>query len=209
MAAFKIADFRRKLFPEGFTRTQRLLLTPLQASDAFQLVVLTNDPLVATGVSLLRQPFTLSDAQELIGLGRLHKGCFASVRLGDNGPFIGCAGALVRSETDIEIGFWIGVPSHGRHYGAEAARAVLGLLLDAFPEHRIVAECPRENAASWRLLRKLGFSPVEAKSARKGARVLTFSADEAVGWTGPGIKPGVAPGMGASLTGATGAADQS
>jgi RimJ/RimL family protein N-acetyltransferase len=205
MAAYKIADFRRRLFPEGFTRTKRLLLTPLQASDAFQLVVLTNDPLVATGVSLLRQPFTLTDAQELIGLAHVHRGCFASVRLGDNGPFIGCAGALVRNETEIEIGFWIGVPCHGRKYGAEAASAVLGLLRDGFPEYRIVAECPRENSASWRLLRRLGFSPGDGKSARKGSRVLSFIADEAVGWTGQEIGTGNAP----TLAEASGAADQS
>jgi RimJ/RimL family protein N-acetyltransferase len=185
MAAFKIANFRRKLFPEGSARSERLLLAPLEASDAFSLVVLTNDPLVAAGVSLLRQPFTLGDAQDLIGFARLHKGCFASVRLGENGPFIGCAGALVRNATDIEMGFWVGAPYHGRKYGAEAARAMLGLLRDAFPERRIVVECVRENAASWRLLRKLGFSPGDDKSARKGARVLTFVADEAVGWTGP------------------------
>ena len=201
MAAFKIADFRRKLFPEGSIRTERLLLTPLQASDAFSLVVLTNDPLVAAGMSLLRQPFTLNDAQDLIGLARGHRGCFASVRLGENGPFIGCAGALVRNRTDIELGFWVGAPYHGQQYGAEAARAMLNLVRDAFPERRIVAECPRENSAPWRLLRRLGFSPVNAKSARKGARVLTYAPEEAVGWTGPGI--------GTTLTGATGAADQS
>jgi RimJ/RimL family protein N-acetyltransferase len=203
MAAFKIAHFSRKLFPDGFARAERLLLAPLETSDAFSLVVLTNDPLVASGVSLLRQPFTLNDAQDLIGLARLHRGCFASVRLGENGPFIGCAGAVVRNETDIEMGFWIGAPYHGRHYGAEAARAMLGLLRDAFPERRIVVECVRENAASWRLLRKLGFSPGDEKSARRGARVLTFVADEALGWTAPGSQPRSE----ASLSEASGAAD--
>jgi RimJ/RimL family protein N-acetyltransferase len=180
MAAYKIADFCQKLFPDGFARTPRLLLRPLEAADAFQLVVLTNDPLVAAGVSLLRQPFTVSDAQELIALSRAHKGCFASVRSGDDGPFVGCVGALVRSETDIELGFWLGVPYHGKHYGAEAARAMLGLLRDSFPERRIVAECPRENAATWRLLQRLGFCPSEAKSARRGARLLAFKAQESV-----------------------------
>jgi RimJ/RimL family protein N-acetyltransferase len=180
MGAHKIADFTQKLFPEGQARTQRLVLTPLQASDAFQLVVLTNDPLVANGVSLLRQPFTLADAQDLIALSRLQKGCFASARVGDNGPFVGCVGALARSETDIEIGFWLGVPHHGKSYGAEMAGAILHRLRAAFPQRRIVAECPRENAASWRLLQRLGFCPSEAKSARKGAQVLAFAAPEAV-----------------------------
>jgi RimJ/RimL family protein N-acetyltransferase len=217
MAAFKIANFSRTLFPDGAARTERLLLTPLQASDAFSLVVLTNDPLVAAGVSHLRQPFTLGDAQDLIGLASLHKGCFASVRLGENGPFIGCAGGLVRDETDIELGFWIGAPYHGRQLGAEAASAMLGLLRGAFPERRIVVECSRENGASWRLLQKLGFSPEaksapknapEAKSARKASRVLVFNAGEAAGWIAPGRGPTFEPTIGPALSEAPGAADR-
>ena len=180
MAAPKIADCCTKLFPEDFARTPRLILTPLQAADAFQLVVLTNDPLVAAGVSLLRQPFTLSDAQDLIALPREQKGCFASIRLGERGPFIGCAGALARDGIDIEMGFWLGAPYHGKHYGAEAAQAILTLLRAAFPDRRIVAECPRENAASWRLLQRLGFCPSGASGSRKGSQLLAYKAPEAV-----------------------------
>ncbi|WP_298421818.1 GNAT family N-acetyltransferase [Rhodoblastus sp.] len=157
-------------------RTERLFIQPLQAADAFQLVVLTNDPLVAAGVSLLRQPFTLADAQDLIALPRAKKGCFASVRAGDDGAFIGCVGAVARTATDVEIGFWLGVPYHGNHYGAEMAQAMLGRLRDVFPEKRIIAECPRENSASWRLLKKLGFSPSGTGAARKGAQLLVYQA---------------------------------
>jgi RimJ/RimL family protein N-acetyltransferase len=179
MGARNIANFCERIFPDGFSRTPRLKLTPLQASDAFQLVFLTNDPLVAAGLSLLRQPFTLTDAQDLIALSRLQKGCFASVRLGDAGLFIGCVGALIRDEKDIEIGFWLGAPYHGKHYGAEAAQAMLDLARVAFPDRRIVAECPRENSASWRLLQKLGFSPSGA-GWRKGSQLLAYRAPEAV-----------------------------
>ncbi len=180
MSARKIPHCCEKLFPDGVARTKRLNIAPLQASDAFQLVFLTNDPLVAGGLSLLRQPFTLTDAQDLIALSRLNKGCFASIRLADSGEFIGCAGALVRDDRDIEIGFWLGAPYHGRHYGAEAAQAMVDLLRSALPERRIVAECPRENSASWRLLRRLGFSPCGADGWRKGAQLLAYTAPEAV-----------------------------
>jgi RimJ/RimL family protein N-acetyltransferase len=185
MGASKIANCGTRLFPDGFERTGRLTLTPLQAADAFQLVVLTNDPLVAAGVSLLRQPFTLADAQELISLPRDGKGCFAAIRLsqdraGGNGPFIGCVGALVRDHIDVELGFWLGVPYHGRHYGEEAAQAMLARLRRTFPDRRIVAECPRENSASWRLLQRLGFSPSGASGTRKGAQLLAYKAPEAV-----------------------------
>lgn len=176
MGASYSEDFREKLFPHGHFVTKRLFIQPLQAADAFQLVVLTNDPLVANGVSLLRQPFTITDAQELIALPRADKGCFASVRAGFDGPFIGCVGAVVRGPMDIEMGFWLGVPYHGKRYGAEMALGILNQLRQAFPDKRIIAECPRENSASWRLLKRLGFSPSGARGARKGAHLLTFDA---------------------------------
>lgn len=172
----RIEEFRERLFPHGHFVTERLFIQPLQAADAFQLVVLTNDPLVADGVSLLRQPFTITDAQELIGLPRAGKGCFASVRAGFDGPFIGCVGAVVRGATDLEIGFWLGVPYHGKRYGAEMARGMLDQLRGAFPDRRIVAECPRENSGSWRLLNRLGFNPSGSQGLRRGAQLLVFKA---------------------------------
>jgi RimJ/RimL family protein N-acetyltransferase len=156
--------------------TERLFIQPLQAADAFQLVVLTNDPLVAAGKSKLPQPFTLADAQDLIALSAERRGCFASVRAGENGPMVGCVGALVRSAADVEIGFWVGAPYHGKRYGAEAAQAMLGLLRDGFPDRRIVAECARENSATWRLLQRLGFNPSGGNGARGGPQLLIFEA---------------------------------
>ncbi|WP_298359084.1 GNAT family N-acetyltransferase [Rhodoblastus sp.] len=172
----RIEHIQQKLFPDEGLNTRRLFFRPLQAADAFQLVVLTNDPLVAAGVSFLRQPFSLADAQALIAMPRDQKGCFAAVRAGKDGPMIGCAGALSRNAFDIEIGFWLGAPYHGRRYGAEMAAGMLDRLLEVFPERRIVAECPRENSASWRLLKKLGFAPSEDAATRKGASLLIFDA---------------------------------
>ncbi|MCI4678987.1 GNAT family N-acetyltransferase [Rhodoblastus acidophilus] len=176
----KIDHLREKLFPDEGMRTERLFIRPLQPADAFQLVVLTNDPLVAAGVSFLRQPFTIADAQDLIGLPGARKGCFGVVRAGADGPMIGCVGAVARSANDIEIGFWLGAPFHGRHYGAEMARAMLERLREVFPERRVIAECPRENAASWRLLRKLGFTPSGASGARRGSQLLVYEAPAVV-----------------------------
>ena len=180
MSASRIENFTERLFPNGHFVTERLFIEPLRAADAFQLVVLTNDPLVANGLSGLRQPFTITDAQELIALPRAGKGCFASVRYGFDGPFIGCAGAMLHTATDIEMGFWVGAPYHGKHFGAEMARGMLDRLRDAFPDKRIISECPRENSAAWRLLQKLGFRPSGARGYRKGAQLLVFEAPAVV-----------------------------
>jgi RimJ/RimL family protein N-acetyltransferase len=185
-----IADFRHELFPDGSSRTERLLIEPLQAADAFVLTILTNDPLVAHGASTLPQPFTIDDAHALIALPRRGGGCFAALRARNSGVMIGCAGVLARNPAwdparvpgrggtgDLELGFWLGAPYHGRHYGAEAAEAMLRLARGAFPRSRIVAECPRENTASWRLLRRLGFSPGAGRAARPGAELLLWRAE--------------------------------
>ena len=179
MGASTIPNFRETIFPDGALRSQRLTLAPLQPADAFPLVFLTNDPLVADGVSLLRQPFTLADAQALVALAPKNQGCFAAIRA-EGDLFVGCVGALVRGARDIEIGFWLGVPFHGKHYGAEAAQTMLERLREAFPQRRIVAECPRENAASWRLLTRLGFAASGLMGVRRGAQLLAFAAKETV-----------------------------
>ena len=180
MATKGIADLRQKLFPDGKISTPRLSLEPLQAADAFQLVLLSNDPLGASGLSLLPQPFNLGDAQKLIRMSRDGKGCFAAIRVAETGVFIGCAGAQVRNETDIELGYWLGLPYHGKRYGAEAAEAMLTALRQAFPQRQIIAECARENSASWKLLRRLGFVDSGSKGMRKDAVLLAFKASEAV-----------------------------
>jgi RimJ/RimL family protein N-acetyltransferase len=178
------ADFRHKLFPDGVIETKRLILAPLEPSDAFTLVILTNDPLVAHGSSTLPQPFTLDDARALIALPRDGGGCFAAVRLRDGKQTIGCAGVLIhdraRGLDDLELGFWLGAPHHGHHYGAEAAEAMLLAAHAAFPKSRIVVECPRVNGASWRLLRRLGFEPGAGRGVRQNAELLAWRAEEAV-----------------------------
>jgi len=174
-------DFLSKLFPDGSFKTERLLLEPLQSSDAYGLVILTNDPLVAYGASTLPQPFTLDDARALIALPASGSGCFAALRALEGGQTIGCAGVLARTPElgdagDLELGFWLGAPHHGRRYGAEAAHAMLERAKTAFPQARIVVECPRENAASWNLLRRLGFQPGAGHGARQNAELLVWRA---------------------------------
>ena len=176
MGAPKIDNFTERLFPRGPCVTERLVIQPLQAADAFQLVVLTNDPLVANGVSLLRQPFTLPDAQDLIALPRAKKGCFASVRAGAKGPFVGCVGAVARSASDIEMGFWLGVPYHGKQYGAEAAQAMLGLLRDAFPDKPDRGRMPARECGLLAAAETAGLLPERSERRAQGRAIAHFQA---------------------------------
>ena len=106
MGAPKIDNFTGKAVSAGaHTRTERLVISrPFQAADAFQLVVLTNDPLERGGLFTAAPSLSpLADAQDFIALPRAKKGCFAAVRVGAGagGPFVGCVGAVVHEPPRI------------------------------------------------------------------------------------------------------------
>jgi RimJ/RimL family protein N-acetyltransferase len=76
----------------------------------------------------------------------------------DSGELIGDVNLewLSREHRQGEIGFVLHPDHHGRGYAAEAAVALLALGFDELGLHRIVGRCDGRNAASARLLEKLG-----------------------------------------------------
>jgi RimJ/RimL family protein N-acetyltransferase len=55
-----------------------------------------------------------------------------------------------------EIGWAIASSQQGRGYATEAARALIDFAFSTLRCHRMVATCQPENAASWRVMEKLG-----------------------------------------------------
>ncbi|MEM7566372.1 MAG: GNAT family protein [Pseudomonadota bacterium] len=55
------------------------------------------------------------------------------------------------------LGYWMGVPYAGKGYMASAVRAVAGYVFDGLDLHRLEAACLPDNAASVRLLQRVGF----------------------------------------------------
>lgn len=55
-----------------------------------------------------------------------------------------------------EIGWAIGRPHQRRGYATEAARALMAHAFATLRCHRVVATCQPQNAASWRVMEKLG-----------------------------------------------------
>jgi RimJ/RimL family protein N-acetyltransferase len=55
-----------------------------------------------------------------------------------------------------EIGWAISADRQGRGYATEAARALMGFAFSGLGCHRVIATCQPENAASWRVMEKLG-----------------------------------------------------
>ncbi len=56
-----------------------------------------------------------------------------------------------------ELGYWIGRPYWGRGYATAAATIAIDLAFRDLATERLIAMCLETNAASWRILEKVGF----------------------------------------------------
>jgi len=149
--------------------TERLNLRPLGSSDAEALQVLTDDPAIIERIIFLSSPFTLADAQALIGSND-DENCFLGVWLAE--ALIGVVGTHQRSGQQLEIGYWFGPQVHRRGYATEAVSAVLANLRRTYPARQIIAQCKLENKPSWNLLHKLGFRPTGEPGEWAGRALL-------------------------------------
>ncbi len=143
--------------------TGRLALRPLSEDDDAFLVALLNDPAFLRYIGD-RGVRTVEDARVYI-----RKGPVASydwfgfglllVTLREEATPIGICGLLKRDTLDdVDVGFAFLPQYCGRGYGFEAAAAVLADGKRSFGLRRIVAITDPENAASIRLLEKLGLA---------------------------------------------------
>jgi RimJ/RimL family protein N-acetyltransferase len=153
--------------------TPRLHFARLTQADAKRLQVLTDDPTITGAISFLPTPFSLIDAKRLIEqMG--DQNTFLAVMPRANSELVGIVGAHLQDAGTVEIGYWIGRAWQGRGYGAEAAAALIAKLRIQFPKCRIVAECRRENIASWKTLEKVGFRATGEKGKREGRELLAL-----------------------------------
>ena len=152
--------------------TERLALRQLTSGDADAFRAMTDEPAITEVVADLPTPFTLADAARLIvgqGDGR---DAFWGVRPLGEATLIGTIGTHLVGEDEIEVGYWFASAHHGRGFASEAVAGLLALLVDAHPNRRIFAECRPQNAASWRLLERLGFVPDGTDGKRDGRKRL-------------------------------------
>lgn len=74
-----------------------------------------------------------------------------------DGGFLGCCRLRPHGEGRYELGFHLMPERWGQGYAAEAARAMIGYAFSALQAEKLFAGHHPENAASQRLLEKLGF----------------------------------------------------
>ena len=133
--------------------TRRLLLRPFRAADLQDLYDCLSDPEVVRFEPYPPATWAKAEAalRELMAGGDM-----LAVERREDGRVIGnvCLGG--REFEALELGYLLRRDCWGRGYALEACRA---LVEEAFSRgaHRIYAECDPQNAASWRLLERLGF----------------------------------------------------
>jgi RimJ/RimL family protein N-acetyltransferase len=153
--------------------TARLRIAPIEPSDAPALQAITDDDRVASAIHFLHRPFTLADAEALIG-GDIHGvERFLGVKT-KAGMLVGVIGRGPRGEA-VEIGYWFGARFWRQGFASEAVGALVDALRKEDWGRPIIAECRRENEASWRILERLSFRPAGSKGERPGRELLILS----------------------------------
>jgi RimJ/RimL family protein N-acetyltransferase len=140
--------------------TDRLVLRPPEHNDVPVFAPLMSDFRVARNLGpAVPHPYTLADGHAWVD--KMH----ANRETGDDYPFgvvlketgeyIGCCG--VHPRRDFEFGYWIGVRYWARGYATEAARRVVQFAFNTLGVERLKSRYMHDNAASGRVLAKLGF----------------------------------------------------
>jgi len=136
--------------------TARLRLRPFSSSDIPQLVPLIGAREVAATTLRIPHPYTEEHAKAFLAMQSGNDANFAII-LRDGDQLCGGIGLRVEEEhRRAELGYWIGVPYWGNGYATEAGQAVLRYGFEQLRLNRIFAIHFHHNAASGRVLTKLG-----------------------------------------------------
>jgi [ribosomal protein S5]-alanine N-acetyltransferase len=137
--------------------TSRLRLRSYTEADIQELVPLIGAREVAATTLRIPHPYTEQDARDFIARTGNDDEVRLAVTLRTDGRLCGGVGLRLALEHQrAELGYWIGVPYWGKGYATEAARAMVSFGFETLKLHRIEATHFQQNAASARVLVKLG-----------------------------------------------------
>jgi RimJ/RimL family protein N-acetyltransferase len=160
--------------PDPLARTERLVVRRFRPTDGPGLHAILSRP-----EAVRFEPYGVQDAAacERIARDRAADPRFWAVERAADGVLLGTlylAPAEDPAWATYEVGFVFHPDHWGRGYATEAARALLDHVFGDLGAHRVLAHCDPRNAASWRLLERLGMR-------REGLhrRAASFAADDA------------------------------
>jgi len=140
--------------------TDRLILRPLDKKDVDAIYAMRSD---ADVMRFIREPQNRRESTDWV---ELVSSRWADERIGfcamlekPSDKFIGWCGIWRLKETgELEIGYAVAKEFWGKGLAAEAALAFLGYAFEKLNHEKIVAVARPENAASRRVMEKLGMS---------------------------------------------------
>ena len=134
--------------------SERLVLRRPQPSDAPAVTEAVVDPDILRYLPLLPDPYTLADAERWIAEAGPHE---LLVLRADTGTLVAAVALRPRPDGSGEIGYWSHRAHRGQGYTTEAVRRLVRHAFEALGFTRLVAAAKADNAASRRVLTKLGF----------------------------------------------------
>jgi 8-oxo-dGTP diphosphatase len=144
--------------------TDRLILRPPTPEDAGAVVALAGSWAVARQTASIPHPLSEEDALTWFARSNAarHEGTGVALLVTerDTGVIMGAMG-LMWGETwpEAELGYWMGERFQRRGFATEAGRAVLALAFETLGLHAVFASARPDNAASTRVMEKLGLRP--------------------------------------------------
>src|SRR5687768_15839846 len=147
--------------PQPTLDTARLVLRPFTLADAPEVRRYVSERDIAAMTLSIPHPYPDDGAEKWIGThaAKYGEGWLASFAITEreSGALAGAIGLHVEpAHGRAELGYWIGKPFWGRGYATEAGRAVLRFGFETVGLNKIYAAVFIKNAASDRVLRKLG-----------------------------------------------------
>jgi 8-oxo-dGTP diphosphatase len=163
----------------------------LVPDDSPRIAHLVDDWEVVKYTANIPHPFNREDAQAFIALMVDRAAARIGVGLGMervvDGALIGCIGFGLEQDGTPELGFWVGREEWGRGYASEAAARLIRHLFEDLGMERVWASAHPDNAASRRVLAKIGMEPAGhervALPARGQSVVMPVMALDRAAWT--------------------------
>lgn len=180
-----------------FHRTERLLLRPGWLEDAAEVTMRIADEAIVRNLARAPWPYREEHAREWLAAPKQDKLPNFLVTLPGAGGarIIGSCGMHVENG-EVEIGYWIARDWWGQGFATESTRALLSIARAL--GHRRIGGCHAvDNAASGRVLRKVGFKSTgklrQMHSLGRGTMVaaaeFAIELDGSAGDDGPSVMP--------------------
>ncbi len=147
-----------------FHRSDRLLLRPLWPEDWALVLGGIADEGVVRNLARAPWPYLPEHARQFVQATVQPLYPRFLITRATDAAAVGCIG-IDPVEDEVELGYWIARQHWGNGYATEAGRAVIDVAR-MLGHARLVASHYLDNAASGRVLRKLGFLPTGAVRRR-------------------------------------------